>query len=196
MGDCVAPSPADDAHDAPAIALDPLALTCVWSVRGDPARPALIDAVTRALGVVPVTRPNGSARSDRGWLLTVGPRAWLWLSDVPAAQSAFDDARRTLNDSGGALFDVSSAYVAWRVTGRAARRVINRGCPLDLDPRVFAPGDCAQSLFGHIPMLIHRRDDTTAFVVAVARSYARDAWDLLRASAVTDGYPMDAPTRA
>lgn len=194
MADRLMQPPVESARGQRAIALEPLALTHVWNVRGDASSAPFVDALTRVLGIAPFARRNGSARGVEGTLLSLGPRSWLWIADAQSSQPAFDAARRTLNDADAALFDVSSSYVAWRVAGSAAARVLNRGCPLDLDPDVFAPGDCAQSLLGHVPVLIHRRDDEPAFVVAVARSYARDAWALLCASAATDGYGLIAAT--
>ena len=84
-------------------------------------------------------------------------------------------ARCAFRAAGGALFDVSASYVGWRVAGERAARVLNRLVPLDLDPRVFVPGSCAQSVLGRLGATLYRPGDAPAFVVLVARSYADDA---------------------
>ena len=42
-------------------------------------------------------------------------------------------------------------------------------------------------MLGHLTALLHRPDDACAFIVLVARSYARDAQVFLRAAAATEG---------
>ena len=71
--------------------------------------------------------------------------------------------------------------------------MLNCGCPLDLHPRVLRPGDCAQSLLGHVNALFYRPDERSAFIVMVARSFAADAWEQLETYASTDGYRIGPP---
>ena len=163
----------------------PIALA--WNLRGDPAHPAFLAAAQRLLGIALPTQPNTGARAGDITLLSLGPRSWLCVGDRERATNEYDVARKALNEAGGALFDVSSSYVAWTVSGEASARVLNRGCPLDLHPTVFRAGHCAQSLLGHIGVLIYRPDERQAFVVAVARSFAADAWTQLAGYATTEG---------
>jgi sarcosine oxidase subunit gamma len=186
-------------NGATAVALGEIPLTVAWNVRGDGAQPQFIEAVTRLLGVAPPGQPNTSARIDDAALLWMGPTSWMFVASADPTRPAFADIRRALNDVGGALFDVSSSYVAWRVAGPAAARVLNRGCPLDLHPDAFPVGHCAQSVLGHVTALFHRPDESSTFIVVVARSYARDAWELLRVAAMTEGDACnanEAPTRS
>ena len=187
--------------DPGALALSETDVALAWNLRGDPARADFSAAVETALGVSLPTRPKASAqgialpkqlhageRGGSGALLCLGPRSWLLVAGQPAANGAFEAARKALGDADGALFDVSSSYVAWTISGDVAARVLNRGCPLDLHPHVFRPGDCAQSLLGHVNALIYRLDERSAFIVMVARSFAADAREQLQTYASTDGY--------
>lgn len=180
--------------DANALTIAETDVASAWNVRGDPARAAFVAATKTALGVPLPMRPNASARGDAGALLWLGPRSWLFVAGRPVASGAFDIARKALNEAEGALFDVSSSYVGWTISGAASARVLNRGCPLDLHPRVFRPGQCAQSLLGHVSAIFYRPDDRDAFIVMVARSFAADAWDQLAGYAATDGYRIDPPS--
>ena len=186
------PDPAGGGRTA--VALADVSLTLAWNLRGDAAHAAFADAAHRVCGFAPPVKPNTSARSDDAALLWLGPTSWLFVAVPDASRPSFDDARRSLNAVGGALFDLSSSYIGWRVGGAAAARVLNRACPLDLGEDTFPAGHCAQSTFGHLTALVHRPDESSTFIVIVARSFAKDAWDLLRACAVTDGYPSDALT--
>jgi sarcosine oxidase subunit gamma len=179
--------------DPGALAISETDVALAWNLRGDAARAAFAAAVEATLGVPLPTRPNASERGGAGALLCLGPRSWLFVAGQPAADGAFEAARKALDDADGALFDVSSSYVAWTISGDAAARVLTRGCPVDLHPRVFRPGDCAQSLLGHVNALIYRPDERSAFIVMVARSFAADAREQLETYASTDGYRIGPP---
>ena len=170
------------------VTLDEIEVARAWNVRGDPAQPAFVDAVSTTLGLALPLQPNTSARADGSALLWLGPSSWLYVAMREEPSEDFDAARRAINAAGGALFEVSSSYVAFAIAGDASARVLNRGCPLDLHPRAFAPGCCAQSVFGHVNALLYRPDERFAFVVMVARSFAADAWAHLVECAATDGY--------
>jgi sarcosine oxidase subunit gamma len=170
-----------------AITLGEVPLALAWNVRGDAAEPRFAEAANRLFGLVLPLQPSTSARNDDAALLWMGPTSWLFVASPAPSVPAFDDIRRALNDAGAALFDLSSSSIAWKVAGSAAARVLNRGCPLDLSPDVFPAGHCAQSLLGHVTALFHRPDESSTFIVVVARSYARDAWEFLRTVAMTEG---------
>jgi heterotetrameric sarcosine oxidase gamma subunit len=82
--------------------------------------------------------------------------------------------------------------VAYAVTGARAAALLAARCPLDFHVGAFPVGTCAQSLLGHVGALYYRRD-AEDFVVMVARSYARDAWDALCVSAAAGGYDVAPP---
>ena len=170
------------------ITLCELEWTLVWNVRGDPAQSAFAVEAERLLGVALPLEPNTTAHRAGAAALWVGPRSWLLVAETEAMRNDFDAARAALNVVGGALFDVSASYVAWKVSGPGAARVLNRSCPLDFHPRTFFAGSCAQSTLGHINALLYRPREAAEFIVVVACSFAVDAWRELCVSAETDGY--------
>jgi sarcosine oxidase subunit gamma len=169
------------------VTLADVALARAWNVRGDATRTAFVSEVPRALRLALPMQPNTSTRDAAATLLWLGPTSWLLVDSRDAGPGALDAARKALNAAGGALFDVSASYVAWRLSGAAAARVLNRGCPLDLHPTAFPAGHCAQSVLGHIGVLLYRPGEEAAFVVIVARSFAADALEFLRTAAATEG---------
>jgi sarcosine oxidase subunit gamma len=69
------------------------------------------------------------------------------------------------------LNDVSGGLVALRIGGKDAAALLAKGCTLDLHPKVFKPGQCAQSGIAKAGILLAKVDDET-FDVYVRRSFA------------------------
>ena len=162
-----------------------------WNVQGDPRQASFVARAKDVSGVALPLEPNTTAQGDHVSAFWLGPRSWLLVAGREGALADFAVKRDLLNQAGGALFDVSAARIAWTVSGAGAARVLQKTCPLDLHPRVFPAGHCAQSLLGHIGALVYRPDEDSRFVVWVARSFAAEAWTRLAVAAMADGYRSD-----
>ena len=68
--------------------------------------------------------------------------------------------------------DISSGQTIIRLRGARARDVLSKGCPVDLHPRAFGAGQCAQSHIAKSNALIIQVDDTPTYDVIVRRSFA------------------------
>jgi sarcosine oxidase subunit gamma len=151
--------------------LDEKAFCDITNVRGDAADPAFVLAVESVTGCRPPAQPNTVARGNGYDILWLGPDEWLARSQ-PAQPATLE---RKLADALAGQFasavDVGSGYTVLEASGEKVRDVIARGCPFDLHPRVFAPGQCAQShYFKASIVLVPIRDD--AFEIVVRRSFA------------------------
>jgi sarcosine oxidase subunit gamma len=173
---------------APPVMLAETQLALAWNLRGDSAEPSFVGEAQRLLGLALPQQPNTSVADGECALLWLGPRSWLYLAGRGAARHDFDTTRHAVNAARGALFDVSASYVGWTVSGSSAARVLNRSCPLDLHPRLFPPGRCAQSMLGHVNALFYKPGQDPRLLVLVARSFAADAWSDLCTAAAADGY--------
>lgn len=143
-----------DAHAArasKAFAMRELPFRDLVNVRGEPGDTAFTSAFAQAAGcrlpVQPNTRSQG-ADYDALWL---GPDEWLVRSAGPVEAGVLE-AKLTgvLSGNTGAwatAVDVGSGYTVVELTGTRVREVLARGCPLDLHPRLFKEGQCAQSFF-------------------------------------------------
>lgn len=149
-----------------------------WNVQGDPAYQHFPRAVRATLPMV----PNTVERAGGTTVFWLGPRSWLVLDRVDAA---------AVHTAGGGAFDVSASRKAFSLAGAHAADVLAAHCPLDLDR--FAPGTCAQSLFGQINALYYRHANAHAFTTFVARSFAHDVWHHLLHTARRYGYAAAAP---
>ena len=67
-----------------------------------------------------------------------------------------------------------------RLAGSNARDLLSKGCPLDLHPRVFGPGQCAQTLLARSDMILHCLRPTSSksdvFDIYIVRSFAEYTW--------------------
>lgn len=172
------------------ITLTEVPIAAAWNVQGDAARADFTDHVSRQFSTALPVAPNTAVRSDALIAFWLGPRSWLLVAHRSGSPlTNFTSKRDTLNRAGGALFDLSASRVAYRITGEHAYPVLASGCPLDLHPRTFRAGDCAQSVLARVNVLLYKSDDTPTFVILVARSFARDVWQTLRQAAVPYGYP-------
>ena len=158
-------------------------------LRGDPQDPAFLASARAALGAgLPLT-PNTTAAGANCEVLWLGPDEWLL---VGAAPTPIDER---LPIEHGFLTDVSHGRAGWRISGPRALDLLAKGCSLDLHPRIFPVGSCAQTALAHVAVLLHRRDIAT-FELYCARSYAQHLWHWLTEAAAEFGYEVAAPVEA
>jgi sarcosine oxidase, subunit gamma len=149
-------------------------------VRGDPHDRAFMAAVGRVLDLLLPSEPGASAAKARIAALWLGPDQWLVTCPAGEVSGLVGSLREALAEVHAAITDVTDGRVAFGVAGPSARDVLAKGCPLDLHPRAFPPGSCAQSLLAKASVLIHLLDDDPergpSFDIYVARSFAHYAW--------------------
>jgi sarcosine oxidase subunit gamma len=170
------------------LSLSDAQIASAWNVQC--ARRDAIEQAERVFAISLPQAPNTLASTEALTALWLGPASWLLVSRV--ALSEFTAKRDALNAAGGALFDVSASRVGWNIAGENAATLLAKSCPLDFHVRVFPIGACAQSVYGHVNALFYRNGDT-AFTLFVARSFARDVWQQLCASAAHYGYDVVPP---
>jgi len=151
-----------------------MTIATAWNVQGDATRSDFVEEARRLFGVVLPTKPNTTARSDSLTVLWLGPASWLLVAGAASILTDLVASRDAMNQMGGALFDVSASRIAWALSGPHATDVLAKGCPLDFHSRAFGVGACAQSVYGHINVLVEKRNETPTFTLMVARSFARD----------------------
>ncbi len=142
------------------------------NLRGDPARPAFLDGVRRALGFDLPLDPNTTADADDLAALWLGPDEWLILTPADRAEEVAGRLRAEFRAEFTAITDVSAASAVIRLTGPRVRDVLAAGCPLDLHPRAFHVGRCAQTILAKATATIVQVDDAPTFDLFVRRSFA------------------------
>lgn len=153
------------------------------TVRGDASSASFRSTVERVTGLGLPIDPNKTALSDGRSLSWIGPDEWL-LHTAEGEELALKSALiEALSGKSAAVVDVSDYYTVISVQGPQARNVLAKGCPLDLHPSKFGPGDCAGSLF--IKAVIHliQYDALPSYTLQVRWSMAEYLWrNLVRAA--------------
>ena len=189
MADDHPATPGRHGPDPGAVTLAEVRIGRAWNLMGRGA-----PAIARdALGVDLPQKPDTTTGSDPA-ALWIGPASWLVVAAQPAA-SPLEAVRASLAQADAVLFDVSASRVALALGGPQARAVLAAGCPLDLHPRAFPPGACAQSVHDRVnALVVNAGVEDVGFVVLVARSFGRDVWHGLCRAAGEFGYTV-APAR-
>lgn len=145
------------------------------NLRARPDDPACSLAVNEATGLVLPAVNEFSAYAGRllAWL---GPDEFLLVGDDRDAGEMEKKLRDRLSGTASALTDVSSGFTMLIISGAGARDFLARGWALDLHPRTFRPGQCAQSYLAKAPVLLLHREAAPVFEVLVRRSFADYLW--------------------
>lgn len=151
------------------------------NLRGNPDDSNFLNACSRALGQpLPIAANTFTDSDSRAYWL--GPDEWHIVTTTPASERV-GALEANLDNISAACNDVSGGYVCLELTGAGAADVLAKGCTLDLHPRVFKPGSCAQTNLAKCAVLIARSSQENTFDLLVRRSFAEYAclW-LARAS--------------
>ena len=160
-------------------------LPCVTqlNLRVDPKDDDAVQRITAALGfALPVTPNEVGARGDRR-ALWLAPDEWLVVGPDGQQAAIEQELRNGLNGAFGSVTDVSANRTLLEVRGAEARVRLAHGVAIDLDPRSFGPGRCAQTLLAKAQVIIECRDESglILYVRASFASYVAD-WLLDAAS--------------
>ena len=141
------------------------------NLRGAANDPAFVSAVE---GVIQQPLPLKANTMSQGehrvfWL---GPDEWLVVAAAPQAAELATALQQATSGMHASVNDLSGGQVALMLEGPGARDLLAKGCPLDLDPQVFGPGDCAQSGLAKANVLLGVLDDAPTFIIVVRRSFA------------------------
>jgi sarcosine oxidase subunit gamma len=145
-------------------------------LRADPTDETVMRRLPAALGIGLPLEPNTVVALADGSRLAVwlAPDEWLVIAE-PGTAGAIETAARAALAGTGAVVDVSANRTMLALTGPDALDVLASGCSVDLDPRVFGPGRCAQTMLARanvilIPMSVAAEVDVR---ILVRPSFAR-----------------------
>jgi len=106
-----------------------------------------LDAVESVIGPLPPD-PNTFTGGADGSVLWLGPDEWLVVGPPSANRTALE------------------------VRGPKARAVLEGGCSIDLHPRAFGPGRCAQTLLARANVIVQQLTDEPVYRIFVRPSFA------------------------
>ncbi|MFJ2154774.1 sarcosine oxidase subunit gamma [Streptomyces sp. NPDC087856] len=157
-----------------AVRLAELPFLAQVNVRLD-AKGAAADAVGLALGLSLPLEPNTVVRAGELTMLWLGPDEWLVVGEPDTQRDLEHRIRAAAGDYHVSVTDVSAQRTTLLVSGARARArdLLAHGCPLDLHPRAFGPGRCAQTMLARAQVVVVARDEPgSGFWVLVRSSFA------------------------
>lgn len=154
------------------VQLSEIALPAQINLRGDAGEAAFRRGVQSDFGLELAIQANTFTRNGALRCLWLGPDEWLIVDPKGSAEDLVGRLHGALAGQHVSVIDVTAAHAVLRLTGKHAREVLAKACPLDLHPRAFRPGQCAQSNFARTQAIIALDDDAPLFHLFVRRSFA------------------------
>lgn len=141
------------------------------NLRLNPRDGQAVEAAQRILGQ-PMPRAANTFTTGKHDVYWLGPDEWLIGTDAKRVSALGSELAEALAGFHAAVNDVSGGNVELRVSGVDARTVLAKGCALDLHPREFAPGQCAQTGLGRAAVLLAASGDPSTYAIVVRRSFS------------------------
>lgn len=143
------------------------------------------EAVAARLELDPT--PGQACATPVGAALWLAPGTWMVVADELEDGALHENLRERLRGL-AAVVDQSHGRAVLRLAGARARDVLAKGCRLDLHPRVFVPGMCAQTVMAQIGVLLHQCDEVPTYDLHVFAGYAVEFLEWLTTGAAEFGF--------
>ncbi len=176
---------AGDGHGGAGVILRERRPGAIAQINGAPDESEL-NTKLGAYGLEPRLTPNRSSQGKGIRLMWNGPGMWLVESATVASAALVSGLRSVLNETGATVTDLGHARTVIRITGPAARDLLSKGSPIDIES--MRPNDCASTLLGYLSVLINTIDD--GFDIYAFRSFGRALWEWLTHEAREFGYQV------
>jgi sarcosine oxidase, subunit gamma len=156
--------------------------------RDDAATRVAVESVIGALPVEPNTLHGGPGAA----VLWLGPDEWLIVGPPDGEAALESQLHDAFGDGAGriAIVEVSANRTTLELRGPRTRELLEFGCPIDLHPRTFGPGRCAQTLLARANVLIwhvnEEPEDTWRLFVRPSFAVYVAAWLADAANGLTD----------
>lgn len=157
------------------------------NVRGKADDAGFADAIRELTGIELPLTPNTVADGNGVRALWLGPDEWYLVGEAGTEAELVGSLEQALAGRHVAINDLSSGLTTIVVGGPHARDVLEKGCTLDLHPRAFAEGQCAQTMIAHAGVVIRYVDEVPTFELTVRRSFADYLWVWLEDAALEFG---------
>ncbi len=142
------------------------------NLRGRPGHTGFLAGVLKALGVEPPTEPNTVVDAGDRRIYWLGPDEWLIVTPAGEQDALRAKLEAALAGVFSSVVDNSSGLTTIHVNGDNAGALLASDCPLDLHPREFTAGQCAQTRLAKAGMIVSPLAGGEGFEVIIRRSFA------------------------
>jgi sarcosine oxidase subunit gamma len=177
------PDAAAPAPTTASVSLRETPLRGLVNLRLDPSNATARAAAEAALGLALPAQPNHATDGTGRSALWLGPDEYLVVTEAGGEAGLAETLRQALHGHHAAVTDVSDGRTTIEIAGRHARDVLAKGCGLDLHPRVFGPGRCAQTGLAKARIILRQTGPAPVFEIFVERSHAEYLWLWLKDAA-------------
>jgi sarcosine oxidase subunit gamma len=174
---------AAESHPDAGVQLGESPFRCQINLRGNAGDAAFTAAARDALGLDLPTTPNRVSEQAGLRAIWLGPDEWLIVARPGREQALVAELRRALAGQHFSVVDVSEARTVLVVAGRRAREALQKGTPMDLHPRLFQTGHCAQTALTKANVILHQTADDPRYEIYVTISFADYLWNWLERAA-------------
>jgi sarcosine oxidase subunit gamma len=161
-------------HDASggAVSIGELRFVSQVNLRADPRDPGLMHRFRSTLGFALPTTPNTTASAGDRRALWLGPDEWLLVAPEGQVAALVQSLQESLAGAFASIVDVSANRTVLQISGPGATDLLAHGMPIDLHPRVFRKGQCAQTLLAKSQVIIEQPADGAGFLLYARSSFA------------------------
>jgi sarcosine oxidase subunit gamma len=135
-----------------------------------------VDASSAARSLVELpTTPNRWLATGAREALWLGPDEWLVVAPPGSTPAVVAELEGALDGLHRSVVDVSANRAVVELAGPARFGLLTQGCALDLHPRVWRDGMCAQTLLARTPVILQEREGATrVFIRSSLAGYLAD----------------------
>ena len=158
------------------VVMSEVAHRTIVNIRGNAADPAFAAAVKTATGVDLPAKANTVANNGDRQILWLGPNEWWVTAKDGEAAGLVEALRSAFAGQHATACDVSESRAIITLKGPKAREVLMRGISLDLHPKAFGTGQCAQTGLSRCNVLLHQVGEGPRFEIYVLKSFSDYLW--------------------
>jgi sarcosine oxidase subunit gamma len=162
----------------------------IGEIRAGRGREAALTAVLEARTGLALPAAGRTAAAGGKTAVWIAPGAWLVLAPFEGEGRLAGDLR-TIVAGHGAVVDQTHGKAVLRIAGTAAPSVLDKGCRIDLHPRVFGPGRSAVTPIAHVNVILMQIDGVPTFELVVPATFSATFLEWLEMSAAEFGYTLE-----
>ena len=161
-----------EAVSTPDVMIRELPFLTQVGLRVDPSDRDAVARIATVVGELPTT-PNRVHGNEHGACLWLGPDEWLLVGPPDGEAMLASQLREAQGDvPATAVVELSANRTTLELAGPRAREVLEAGCSIDLHPRAFEPGHCAQTLVARAQVILCELSDVPYYRLFVRPSFA------------------------